>query len=63
MMIETRLNVDKLGESVLVWDKELPALRLDLSILPDPDSVLVGTPEIKMEFEEYQYCKLFLYQK
>ena len=52
MMIETRLNVDKLGESVLVRDKELPALRLDLSILPDPDSVLVGTPEIKIESQE-----------
>ena len=43
MVVQAWLNVHKFVESVLIRDEKLPALRLDLSILPDPDRVLVGT--------------------
>ena len=43
MVVQALLNVHKLVESVLIRDEKLPALGLDLSVLPDPDRVLVDT--------------------
>ena len=42
-MVDARLDVHLLAESVLIRDEKLPALGLDLSVLPDPDGVLVDT--------------------
>ena len=43
MVVQAWLNVHQFVESVLIRDEKLPALGLDLSVLPDPDGVLVDT--------------------